>query len=93
MLTLSNTDLVGNVVDGDVMHGCSVTLEQSMEVGPTMSETENRLIIYIFLPVIRLYNIQYLWYKMPTTGTKMQQNCQSTHLAQHTLTALSALHF
>lgn len=43
-----NTDLVGNVMDGDVMHGCSVTLEQSMEVSPTMPETENRH--YLQLP-------------------------------------------
>lgn len=38
-----HTDLVGNVMDGDVMHGCSVTLEQSMEVSPTVSETEKQV--------------------------------------------------
>lgn len=36
-------------MDGDVMHGCSVALEQSMEVSPTMPETENKHIIYSFL--------------------------------------------
>lgn len=35
----SNTDLVSNVMDGDVMHSRSVTLKQSVEVSPTMSET------------------------------------------------------
>lgn len=29
-------------MDGDVMHGCSVTLEQSVEVSPTMSETDKQ---------------------------------------------------
>lgn len=29
-------------MDGDVMHGCSVTLEQSVEVSPTMSETDTQ---------------------------------------------------
>lgn len=41
---ISDTDLVGNVVDSDVMHGCTVTLKQSMEVSPTVSEKENRFI-------------------------------------------------
>lgn len=36
--SISSTDLIGNVVDGDVMHGCSVTLEESVEVGPTVPE-------------------------------------------------------
>lgn len=39
---ISNTDLIGDVMDGDVMHGCSVTLEQSVEVSPTMSETDTQ---------------------------------------------------
>lgn len=42
-------ELVGDVVDGDVMHGCRVTLKQSMKVSPTMSETEDRLIIHIVI--------------------------------------------
>jgi len=46
---VSDTDLVGDVVDGDVMHGCRVTLKQSMKVSPTMSETEDRLIIHIVI--------------------------------------------
>lgn len=33
------TDLVGDVMDSDVMHGCSVTLEQRMKVSPTVPET------------------------------------------------------
>lgn len=59
----SITDLIGDVVDGDVMHGCSVTLKQSVEVSPTMSETDNGHIIYIILPVIHLYKI-HMWYNM-----------------------------
>lgn len=56
MLTLmlwdiSNTDLVGNVVDCDVMHGSSVTLKKRMQVSPTMSETEDKKISHTFLPV------------------------------------------
>lgn len=62
MLTLmlrdiSNTDLVGNIVDGDVMHGSSVTLKKSMQVSPTMSEREDRNIIHTFFPVIHFKNI------------------------------------
>lgn len=41
----SNPDLVGDVMDSDVMHGCSITLKQSVEVSPTMSETQNRHIV------------------------------------------------
>lgn len=53
-----NTDLVGNVMDGDVMHGRSVTLEQSMKVSPTVSETEKQAYNLYFPPSkFHLYNI------------------------------------
>lgn len=42
----AQTDLVGNVVDSDVMHGCSVTLKQSMQVSSTVPERGNADIIY-----------------------------------------------
>lgn len=45
---ISCTDLVGDVVDGDVMHGCCVTLEQSVKVSPTVPKTGNIGTICIF---------------------------------------------
>lgn len=44
----SHTDLVSNVMDGDVMHCCSVTLKQSVEISPTMSETQKVVFPYKF---------------------------------------------
>lgn len=38
------TYLVGDVVDSDVMHGSSVTLEQSVKVSPTVSATGGKRI-------------------------------------------------
>lgn len=36
-VTLVGNYLVRDVMDGDVMHGCSVTLEQGVKVSPTVS--------------------------------------------------------
>lgn len=49
------TYLVSNVMDGDVMHGCGVTLKQSMQVSSTVSETEDRHVVYISLSLMKSY--------------------------------------
>lgn len=45
--SFNETDLVGNVVDCDVMHCCSVTLKKSMEVSPAMSERQKVAILQV----------------------------------------------
>ena len=50
---ISDTDLVGNVVDSDVMHGCTVTLKQSMEVSPTVSGKRKQIYFVTILPGIQ----------------------------------------
>lgn len=56
----SYTYLVGDVVDGDVMHGCRVTLEQSVKVSPTVPKTGNTGTIvssdYIFMGAVFLFS-------------------------------------
>ena len=75
-------------MNGDVMHGCGVTLKQSMQVSSTMSETENRCIIYTFHPVIIVTPLNHIFRAPFSHNTLYEltyfQPCEIIVLINHT---------